>query len=157
MAENFQVRGAPLERVLVIGEALIDIVRRVAGPADEHVGGSPANVALGLGRLGVPVRLRTALGADARGERIAQHLVSSGVDVDPASWRLNRTSTATAQLAGNGAAVYAFDIDWRLDEPVELGDARVVHVGSIGCYMEPGASQVLHFIRSLPESVHLTF
>ena len=36
-----------MTRGLVIGEALIDIVE-----SDEHVGGSPLNVAVGLGRLG---------------------------------------------------------------------------------------------------------
>ena len=38
--------------VLVIGEALIDIVAGAESPDPvEHVGGSPANVALALGRL----------------------------------------------------------------------------------------------------------
>ena len=36
---------------LVIGEALIDIVARHAETPVEHVGGSPANVAVGLARL----------------------------------------------------------------------------------------------------------
>ena len=39
-------------RTLVIGESLIDIVHRPDGSAREHVGGSPANVAIGLARLG---------------------------------------------------------------------------------------------------------
>lgn len=38
--------------VLVIGEALIDAVRRAGSAPAEHVGGSPANVAFGLGSLG---------------------------------------------------------------------------------------------------------
>jgi hypothetical protein len=37
--------------ILVMGEALVDVVTRGAD-VDEHVGGSPANVAFGLGRLG---------------------------------------------------------------------------------------------------------
>ncbi len=43
---------------LVIGEALVDIVRDPAG-SREHPGGSPANVAYGLGRHGRPVDLLT--------------------------------------------------------------------------------------------------
>jgi len=46
--------------VLVIGEALVDIVDTPGGRG-EHVGGSPANVALGLGRRGVGVALLTCL------------------------------------------------------------------------------------------------
>ena len=39
-------------RALVVGEALVDVVHRLDGTVDEHPGGSPANVALGLSRLG---------------------------------------------------------------------------------------------------------
>lgn len=42
--------------VLVVGETIIDIVER-SGTQTEYVGGSPANVALTLGRLGIQVRL----------------------------------------------------------------------------------------------------
>ena len=53
-------------RTLVLGEALIDVVRRPDGAVAEHLGGSPANVALGLARLGHPVSLRTSIGSDDR-------------------------------------------------------------------------------------------
>ena len=49
-------------RVLVVGEALIDVVHRADGTIDENPGGSPANVALTLGRLGDRPVLVTALG-----------------------------------------------------------------------------------------------
>ncbi|MCR1982067.1 hypothetical protein NSA53_07415, partial [Cellulosimicrobium cellulans] len=38
--------------VLVVGEALVDVVHRADGSVAEHPGGSLANVALTLGRLG---------------------------------------------------------------------------------------------------------
>ena len=57
--------------VLVIGEALIDIVIPFSGDTVEHVGGSPANVAIGLARLGHTAQLATHIGADARGDRRA--------------------------------------------------------------------------------------
>ena len=37
--------------VVVVGELLVDIVHTPDGRTAEHVGGSPANVALGLARL----------------------------------------------------------------------------------------------------------
>ncbi|MDT5128292.1 MAG: fructokinase, partial [Mycobacterium sp.] len=46
-------------RALVIGEALIDIVQRDGQALGEHVGGSPLNVAVGLGRLGRDVDFLT--------------------------------------------------------------------------------------------------
>ena len=45
------------------------------------LGGSPANVALGLARLGLVTRLHTAIGHDEDGEFIRQHLAASGVIV----------------------------------------------------------------------------
>jgi len=67
--------AAEVVDVLVVGEALVDIVQR-DGTVLEHSGGSPANVALGLGRLGVDVALLTDLGRDERGARIAAHLAA---------------------------------------------------------------------------------
>jgi len=42
---------------LVVGESLIDVVQCADGSTQEHVGGSPANVAVGLARLGHDVAL----------------------------------------------------------------------------------------------------
>ena len=48
---------------VVVGEALVDLVgQRGDRTFSAHPGGSPANVALGLGRLGVAVTLKTRLG-----------------------------------------------------------------------------------------------
>lgn len=124
-------------RILVVGEALVDIVDGV-----EIVGGSPANVALGLGRLGEDVELLTALAPDERGLRIVRHLEDSGVTVLPESFSLERTSTATAAVGADGSAEYEFDIAWELNE-VSVDGYDIVHVGSIACFLEPGAAQVL--------------
>jgi fructokinase len=128
-------------RVLVVGEALIDIV-----DGEEILGGSPANVALGLGRLGVGVDLLTAIGADDRGDRIIDHLGRSGVTVLPESRSLERTSTARATIGPDGSATYDFDIEWRV--PVTAADEHdIVHVGSIACFLEPGADAVVTLAR----------
>ena len=79
--------------VLVVGEALIDVVDR-AGATVEHPGGSAANVALGLGRLGVGTALLTHIAPDARGRRIVEHLEASGLRVLDSSFTARRTSSA---------------------------------------------------------------
>ena len=61
--------------VLVLGEALVDVVH-ANGEINEHVGGSPANVAFGLGRLEHDVTLAAWFAKDERGERIAQMVVA---------------------------------------------------------------------------------
>jgi fructokinase len=112
--------------VLVIGEALVDVVDGVA-----HPGGSPANVAVALGRQGVPVTLATQLGDDEYGELIRAHLTASGVDlvVAPAP----RTSSAVAVIGPTGSASYDFDIVWE-PEFTALPDADLIHVGSFSAF-----------------------
>ena len=90
--------------VLVIGEALIDIVIPLDGEPAEHVGGSPANVAIGLSRLGHPTRLATHIGTDPRGARIAELMAAESVDLSSDSITAERTPTAAATLDAAGVA-----------------------------------------------------
>ena len=129
-------------RLLVIGEALVDVVAEPSGERTEHVGGSPANVAMGLARLGHDVDFACSLGRDERGERIADHLADHGVHVLPVSFGAEPTSTAVATLDESGAASYEFDLHWNLpavDLPEGTGH---VHTGSIGTVLLPGAASV---------------
>ncbi len=130
----------PLD-VVVVGEALIDIVNSPAGQT-EYPGGSPANVAYGLGRLDVKAGLLTAVGRDSRGESIAAHLASAGVVVLPGSQSLAKTATATAEIAADGSAEYTFDIEWKLGPAALPYAPKVLHTGSIATFLEPGAGVV---------------
>lgn len=127
-------------RVTVIGEALIDVVA-TRGQASEHVGGSPLNVAVTLGRLGDTVELITALGPDAHGDSIRRHLRESAVTLHTRTTPLASTSTAQATTDGDGDARYAFDLSWRLDK-VPPPNTEWVHTGSIGAWLLPGADVV---------------
>ncbi len=130
----------PLD-VVVVGEALIDIVNSPEGQT-EYPGGSPANVAYGLGRLDVKAGLLTAVGHDSRGESIAAHLASAGVVVLPGSQSLAKTATATAEIAADGSAEYTFDIEWKLGPAALPYAPKVLHTGSIATFLEPGAGVV---------------
>lgn len=135
----------PAPHVLVIGEALIDIVVR-DGREAEHVGGSPANVAVGVARQEVTTTLLTSLGRDSRGRRIAAHVESSGAQVAEASWTDAATATARAEIQPDGSARYEFRIDWTLDADAaaELVDAAsLVHAGSIALFLQPGGETAL--------------
>ena len=126
-------------RALVIGEALIDIVRSADGSTFEHPGGSPANVALGLGRLGRGVDLLTWIGRDDRSRMLSEHLAESGVAIVPGSDSASRTSVATASLGPDGAATYSFDLSWQVPNRWASPPAPplVVHTGSIAAVLEP--------------------
>jgi fructokinase len=141
--------------VLVIGEALIDIID-TGSWAVEHVGGSPANVALGLGRRGVGCALLTQLGDDPRGAMIVEHLRESNVHVLPESFVLGHTSTAVARIALNGQAHYEFDVSWEPFPPPRSVHPRALHVGSVSAFMEPGASSVRQAVEEAQVDV-ITF
>jgi fructokinase len=141
-----------VDDVLVVGEALVDIVSRADGRSAEHPGGSPANVALGLGRLGRVVSLLSRFGLDARGTAIAVRLAASNVVVVPGTRTTAPTSTATAVLDELGAATYTFELDWRLPPAEEVdrrvAGARALHTGSIAAFLAPGGDAVLELVRS---------
>ncbi|WP_062461657.1 carbohydrate kinase family protein [Demequina soli] len=145
------------EHVLVIGETLVDVVIGPEGTA-AHPGGSPANVALGLARLGREVDLVTHLGLDPNGLLCADHLQDNGVRLTPGSAGPGVTSVATATLDAAGAATYDFDITWSLEAGVRLRNAPLaVHTGSIAAVMEPGAAEVLKLVRILRYNSTITY
>ncbi|HEX3929736.1 MAG TPA: carbohydrate kinase [Nocardioides sp.] len=141
---------------MVVGESLVDVVRRPDGSTVEHPGGSAANVAVALARLGRPVQLLTAYGDDERGAVLTRHLNQSAVGLVGDPRILDRTSTARASVAADGSATYAFDIEWRLPE-VERLDPVVVHACSIGAVLEPGASDVRRLLESLRPTATITY
>jgi fructokinase len=134
-------------RVLVVGEALVDVVPDRDGHPQDLPGGSPANVAITLGRLGRDVRLVTLLGDDERGAAVRAWLEASDVTVLAQSTASGRTSTAAVTLDASGAASYVFDLDWNLAS-VPDEECDVIHVGSIATVLEPGADTVLEAVRS---------
>lgn len=136
-----RVSRANTASTLVVGEALIDIVHDNGGGVSEHVGGSPLNVAIGLGRLGHQVALATSIGHDSHGESIERALMTEGVQLTADSFNQPHTSTASATLDATGAATYEFDLKWAPVAPLPSIDGHL-HTGSIASVLQPGASAV---------------
>ncbi|WP_202238015.1 carbohydrate kinase family protein [Actinacidiphila reveromycinica] len=132
---------------LVIGEALTDILTGPAGVHGEHPGGSPANVALGLGRLGHPVRLATRIGRDRTGNALRAWLERGGTELLPGSVGDVPTSSATARVRPDGTVGYEFDLVWDLApatvEALRSGPPAHLHIGSVATALPPGADLVL--------------
>lgn len=142
--------------VVVVGEALIDIVTSPEGTT-EYPGGSPANVAYGLGRLGINTGLLTAIGEDERGAAIERHLHSAGVTLLPGSYSLGRTASATATLAPDGSASYDFDISWALEPLAPTYLPKVLHTGSIATFLAPGADAVKALLQQCRHECMITY
>jgi len=139
--------------VLVIGEAIMDIVDD-GSASTEHPGGSPANVAVGVGRRGVDVAFRTDIGRDPRGSRIVRHLERSGVHVLSESFSDRPTSRATAKIDLDGSASYLFDVGWNLPPAPPPLHATLVHTGSIAAFLEPGRRSLMeHLDAARPQIV----
>jgi fructokinase len=142
--------------IVCFGEALIDLYATPldATPAEAtafipHVGGAPANVAITLGRLGVPARFVGAVGRDGHGDRLLNALRDARVDTAAVQRRAERTGIAFVRVAPTGersflfyrqgGADYALDADAMLRaEP--LRDARAVLFGSSAFVAEPLAT-----------------
>lgn len=138
--------------IVVVGEALVDLVVPVHGERSAAVGGSPLNVAVGLARLEIPTLLMTRVGDDEYGRWIVDFVRESGAQLSATSVVPGtRTSTATAHLDEQQVARYEFDLVWDL-EPQVLPDARALHVGSLGAALLPGRTAVEDLVGQAEEA-----
>lgn len=148
-------------RILVAGESLVDIVAAPDGTVTEHVGGSPANVALALARLGRDVTLLTSTGDDERGRRIRGHLTGNEVHLLPDGPAIERTSTAVATLGEDGQATYQFDLI--NDYPdvaagtLSLTGYDCLHTGSIAATLTPGGDQIRRIVADAHPSLTVSY
>lgn len=142
---------------LVIGEALVDIVAQPDGTSIEHPGGSPANVAVALSRLGTTVGLSTAYGDDRLGALLDRHFAEAGVTMVGDPHGLDHTSSAVATIDETGAASYVFDLHWELRSPEPADPPLLVHTGSLGAVLEPGAGTVVAAIAALAATATISY
>ena len=144
--------------VLVVGESLVDIVNAADGETKEYAGGSAANVAVALARLGRPVRFATSFADDDHGRLVAEHLSSAGVRRWPptrapsagprrprprSGWTGPRTTSSTSSGGSTRSP----------SEP----DPLVVHTCSLGAVLSPGADDVVALLERLREAATVSY
>lgn len=149
----------------VIGESLIDVVHDGTAEPTQLPGGSPLNVAVGLARLGRNTTLLTRIGEDELGDIIFEHLADAGVRLAPKSIDDHPTSTADAVIDESRSATYTFELHSDYPEP-PVGDElaalladppNLVHIGSIGAHLEPGASRIKQWLKLLHDHATVTY
>lgn len=108
--------------VAVLGEALVDLLPD--GERDFHAaeGGSPANIAVAVARLGHPSKFLGGLSTDRWGDLLAAHLEAAGVGTDLAPRREAPTALAVVDLAPDGSAIYRFLWEDTADRTVTIAD-----------------------------------
>lgn len=142
---------------LVVGEALIDVVRAPGAEPVERPGGAAVNAAVALARLGRDVRLATSYAADPYGRLLERHLADAGVALAADPRELPRTSRADAVIGSTGAASYSFDVAWRLPHVTSTTGTHVLHVVSLGPLLDPGADEVLALVDRLAPETTVTY
>jgi fructokinase len=156
--------------VAVAGEALVDMVPAPVGDYFEIApGGSPANVAVGLARLGVPARLLARIADDMLGRRIRGHLTGNGVELDHAATATEQTSMAMVAVDPDGVPSYDFRIagtaDWqwtaaeliRALEPGAAGPVVALHSGSLALTTPPGAAVLRDLMRRAAATATISY
>jgi fructokinase len=146
--------------VVALGELLIDFVPTVSGvsliqaPAFVKApGGAPANVAVGLARLGLTAAFMGQVGDDAFGHFLSQTLSENKVDVSALRFSpVARTALAFVSLKADGDRDFMFyrhpsaDMLYRPEDVDEtlLSQSRAFHFGSISLISDPSRSATLH-------------
>ncbi len=143
-------------RIVVAGEALIDLIPSPSGDLSVNPGGGPFNTARWLGRLGVDVGFLGSFAADPLGQRLREELVAAGVSLDQIVASELPTTLALAQLDASGAASYSFYM--RSTSSADLTRERAVarlpqalaalYVGSLGLVLEPVAAAVVAVVEA---------
>ena len=145
--------------ILVSGEALMDLFIGTAtttGFAAEAVaGGSPFNVAIGLGRLGRPAAFLSTLSEDVFGAFLAEKLAASGVSSSYIQRLPNVTTLSVVATNPLGQPQYSFYAPNSADRaltsealPSELpADVNAIAAGSYALGVEPIASAIETLLR----------
>jgi fructokinase len=150
-------------KVLVVGEAIVDLLppNSDAGGGSMQLtarfGGSPANAAVGLARLEVPVGFAGRLARRGYGPWMRAHLAAEHVDLSASVDADESCTLAVVTLDAAGVASYEFygpdTADWAW-APGELPDTvalagSTVHTGSLATGIAPGAGVLTEWLRRL--------
>ncbi len=143
-------------RVWVMGDAVVDLIPEGELHYLKCPGGAPANVAVGVARLGGESAFIGRVGADPFGRFMADTLVAEGVDIrhltqDPA----HRTSTVLVELDEEGERSFTFMVRPSADQfltPADLpsfGAGQWLLTCSIALANEPVRTSCLQAMAAI--------
>ena len=139
--------------IVVVGEALVDLVIAPGGSVEAALGGAPYNTARAAARLGADVEFVGGLSVDRFGSLLRERLEADGVATRFAVSTEAPTTLAAAEVGGDGAATYRFYFEGTsaplVDEAAvgravaSLGSADILFTGGLGLVLEPMATSVI--------------
>lgn len=148
-----------MKKIWVLGDAVVDLLPDGEGRLLQCPGGAPANVAVGVARLGGNSAFIGRVGDDPFGRFMYQILADEKVEVrqmrlDPA----HRTSTVVVDLDDHGERSFTFMVRPSADlflEPADLPSFSAgewLHVCSIALSAEPSRSAAFQAMTSIREA-----
>ena len=149
--------------IISLGEALIDFI-----PLDEQSatyqkspGGAPANVAVGLARLGARSTFLGKVGKDLLGEFLKETLIVYGVRPNQLLMTSDvRTGVVFVTNGKEGERSFDFYIDPSADRFLEVDDIdegdlithKILHFGSISMISSPAKEATQHAVKVAKEN-----
>lgn len=155
--------------ITIAGEALYDVFPKMGEdvasqiPLDAVTGGSPFNVACGLGRIGLAPLFFGGIAQGQLGDRQAQILAAAGVRPDATIRKPNLVPLMVIALAEDGQPTYSYygqstaDVDiTEVDIATLPAMPDLLHLGSYSLVMPPIADTLATLVRQLPDTSLLT-
>lgn len=140
--------------IVVVGEALVDLVIDPQGIVTAALGGAPFNTARACGRLGADVAFVGAISVDRFGSMLVAQLDADGVSTAYVPRCEAPTTLAAAELDERGAATYRFYFE-STSAPSLTGivgepSPSVLFTGGLGLVLEPMAGTAEVLIAAAP-------
>lgn len=147
-----------MSKIWVLGDAVVDLIPDGENHYLKCAGGAPANVAVGVARLGVSAGFIGRVGNDPLGKFMQETLQAEQVSteqmiLDPQQ----RTSTVIVGL-DNGERSFTFMVNPSADQFLEVGDLpsfqanEWLHCCSIALINDPSRSTTLEAIRRIKQA-----
>jgi len=148
----------------VVGEVLIDLIPDGSG-RKPIVGGGPANTAKALSKIGIDTQFIDGISTDKYGQMAKNDLVNAGVKLDHVKYSDKPTCLAIVSLSDSGSATYEFVIentstfdftpDWLPNPQTEK--PALLHIGTLATAIEPGASVLYEWAKSVGKIAPIVF
>lgn len=147
-------------RIVVAGEALIDLIVSADGTLAATPGGGPYNTARTVARLDGDVAYLGRISNDRFGRSLRAGLETDGVRTELVVPTDAPTTMAVAELDEHGTASYQFYVDGTSapdlrDEdtaPAVAATPDALHVGTLGLVLEPIGSSIERLVAAVPDT-----
>lgn len=142
--------------IICVGELLLDLIghqmdQPIAGTKDYHryLGGSPANVAMNMSRLGCRVAMAASVGDDGFGTYILNRLNENAINTEGISKRNDKHTTVVfvSRTKDTPEFIPYREADYHIYEDqlpdARISEAKIFHTSSFALSKDPACNTIL--------------